>query len=225
MPRELQDEEIMHLGGLNDDCAKFKIYEAIKRIYALFVGVDNKKIFSGIIKDELSLMNNCFKALDVRYTSKMLEGEDATEENIFAELEKAQNLPNDAAFILYYTAHGLPDAITTADKTINIDKAVLTEYLNAIAAKKVVIIDSCYAAGGWENLDMNEGMYYFSSRETEDSYWGAFSIPLIEEIVDMIGSKKVIDTKSINIEKIKHNLKVGGKLQTPVRTGFKTVVF
>lgn len=225
MPHELQDEEIIHLGGLKDDCAKFKMYEAIKRMYALFVGVDNKNIFANAIKDELSLINTYFKALDLRYTSKILEGNAATEESIFTELEKAQNLPSDSVFLFYYTAHGMPDSITTANPAIDIDKAVLTEYLNAIDAKKIVIIDSCHAEGGWENLDMHGGMYYFSSRETEESHWVIFSAQLIEEIIDMFSSKKVIDTKSINIEKIKHNLKVNGKPQTPVRKGFKTVVF
>ncbi|MBW2973550.1 FHA domain-containing protein [Candidatus Woesearchaeota archaeon] len=169
---KLEDEQIFHLGGKKEDSARFKVYKQIEQIYALLVGVDNKEKRSADIDKIISRFDEWLKKLNTPCSKKIIKHEAVTLDELRFSLYEAEQLSENSLFFFYYAAHGNNKVLTTIEQTVC--KTEITEYLNKIKAKKLVIIDSCYAAAGWENLDLQSGLYLFSAEE-ELYGWNSFS--------------------------------------------------
>jgi hypothetical protein len=211
----LKDGQTIYLGGKAEDSAQIKVYEAIKKAYALLVGVDYKKESKKSVETSIKQMENLLKNLGIPYECKTLKHEQATKDAITTQLIRAESLPENSLFLFYCDTHGSRTAITPADKDIS--KKELSELLNRVKAKKIAIIDSCYADGGWEELDLESGFYFFSSQEQEKARWNTFSPRLAERISELLSRCSPVDIKQVRIQDLANG-------QTPIKKGNRSII-
>jgi len=214
-PRMLTDNRTITLGGKGEDSARFQAYEAIPFASALLIGVDYKKGAETEIEKSIQRMDQMIRKLRVPYECNMLTHYSATKEDIRHHLRLAERLPKNNLFFFFYDAHGNTDSVTTANG--NIAKAELAELLNRIKAKKVVLIDACHASGGWNDLDLESGLYFFSSKEDEKSKWGEFAPRFADRVSELLNTEEPVDLKKMEISDL-------AREHTPVKKGYKSII-
>ena|GEM_PF-3683404 len=212
---KLQDEQVFQLGGKKEDSARFKVYKPIEQIYALLVGVDYNRTSDETIDYAISSLDSLLAKTTTPCTRKIITHEQATNQEICSQLKKAETLPENSLFLFWYSAHGEEVYMTTFEDVLL--KFQIEEYLNKIKAKKICIIESCYAAGGWDEINLENSLYFFSSREDETSRWGLFTQALIYEL-ERQGIPA--DPKGIDMSELDKVLLVP---QTPARKGEKSI--
>ncbi|MBD3304168.1 FHA domain-containing protein [Candidatus Woesearchaeota archaeon] len=211
----LRDGQIIYLGGKAKDSAQIKVHEAISKAYALLVGVDYKNQNSKVIEKEIWQIDQMLRKLGVPYECRTLKHSHATKENITSYLQRAESLPENNLFFFFCGAHGSKAAISSADGKLA--KQELAGLLNRIQAKKIMIIDICHAWGGWQELDLDSGLYFFSSQEEETAKWGGFTPGLAERIAELLNKKEPIDMKQIRINDL-------ARAHTPAKKGNKSII-
>jgi len=220
-PYKLKDEDIILLGGNKKDCAKFKIYEPIRKINALFIGADHENKQIERIEEMLKRYDEFFSKINIPYEKTVLKHQEATRNSILRKIENAQTLPKNNLFILYYNAHGCPNYMTTGINKEYVSKKELSQKINKIKAKKMVIIDACHSGGGWSFND--KGQYYFSSEHEQLSYWKVFNKELLEEF-EKGYEEGVIEIKKLDLEEIKSKIRKKGFSQKPIRKGMQSII-
>ncbi|MBW3002577.1 FHA domain-containing protein [Candidatus Woesearchaeota archaeon] len=218
-PLMLTGGQTIKLGGRQEDCAQIKVYEAIKEAYALLVGADYKREADKSIEKTIWQMDHLIRKLRVPYECNILTHENATKEEIMHYLQMAERLPEKSLFFFFCSMHGSKYRFTTASQEEQIKKREISASLNSIKAKKIVIIDSCYAEGGWETLDLESGLYFFSSKEDEKSKWETFAPRLAERITELLNKGLPVDMKKLEISDL-----VKRENQNPVKKGHKSVI-
>ena len=214
-PIMLTDNRVITLGGKGEDSARFKAYEAIPFASVLLVGVDYKKGAETEIEKSVRQMDQMIRKLRVPNEYSIMMHGAAKKTDILTHLRSAAELPENNLFFFFYDAHGSRDAITTRDGEIT--KAELTEHLNRIKAKKVVLIDACHAEGGWNDLDLESGLYFFSSKEDEKSKWGEFAPRFAERVSELLNTGEPVDLKKMEISDL-------AREHTPVKKGYKSII-
>jgi len=211
----LKDGQTIHLGGKEKDSAQIKAYEAIKKMQALLVGVDYKNQNSKVIEKEIQQMDQLLSGLGIPYECKKLKHEQATKDAILTQLTRAESLAENTLFFFFYGAHGSKATVSSANG--DLAKQDLARLLNRIKAQKIVIIDSCHAEGGWEELDLESGFYFFSSQEQEKARWNTFSPRLAERISELLSRCSPVDIKQVRIQDLANG-------QTPIKKGNRSII-
>lgn len=214
-PEKAGSLQTIQLGGIKEDNVEIKAYKKAEKINALLVAADYKNKARKTVDTEISEIKNALRKTSTPVYIETLIHEQATKTAINHALKKAAEIPEDQIFLFYLNAHGNKELIKTQENT-DLSKSYLSLMLNSIKAQKIIIIDSCHAAAGWQLLEDNENsMIFYSAKEDELSYYGNFISEFMKKINEQIEKRHPTDLKSLEIKIEK---------QTPVRKGNKSVL-
>ncbi len=213
---QIPDESIVKLGGLKDDCAMFKFYETIKNVRAVFLSYDHRGDW-GMSKSAVKNMQNLLKQFNIPYEITTLQDTKLTKARIITVLEDACRMSDKDLFFFFCSTHGSAKGLETSDEHL-VEKELLSSYLNKIPARKLIVIEACYAGGGWEELDLENGLYFFSSKEDEFSQGSSFAKGFASALEEKLKCSSPFDIKNFDITSICLDK------QTPLKKGYKSFV-
>ncbi|MBI5228077.1 hypothetical protein HY988_05800 [Candidatus Micrarchaeota archaeon] len=94
-------------------------------------------------------------------------------------------------------AHGRENSISLYDGRLG--KTQISDLLIASPSKKLVIVNSCHAAGVWENVNLPRTQFLLSSERYQLTYGSVFLTDVARFIRENIQRGKPVDFKTLSL--------------------------
>lgn len=176
---------------------KFKVYKKPKYVRALVIACDNRNKHQDYFTEGADELQRAISAAS-RYTDvKQVLAQQATPERVIAELEALRNDDKGALVVVIIYMHGSPDRLHAWGGDIK--KSKLTEALEAIPCRKILIANTCHAGGYWDRHDVKDALLLLSSQGDELTWGSRFLRDIAVYIQQNLMLSEPVDLKKLRL--------------------------